>query len=399
MKTKNKIGIYIDCDGWGVYVFSIQLLKELNRISSYEIHVITHEGFSSCETAAIRELATFSDEIHFLPRSSNYIEVFKSIYAILMRVQLDLFIPNFRQPTYAAVAKLSFTNSLKVVGICHGNDSSSYGILSTYETLIDKFICASFVTENTLKTVIPYRKDDVHYIPHGIPLFDGHNSIYEGGLLKLVYIGRLVEDPKKISYIISLAVELEKREIPFHVAIVGDGPDADNYKNSVINLGLSSYVEFHGYKAWPDAMRIAQKSHVSILTSEHEGFCYGLAETMGIGLPAVVFSCGGVIEQYLKDGINGYVVPWGEVSMMADRLVELHRNPDIWRAFSIEARNEIKRNYSMESFGSNYAKLIDLILAQNGPRRSWPRIRPIIAERHKGTEIIEMLGKHLHLWQ
>ena len=394
-----KIGIFVDCDGWGVYVFTKQLVRELSKLNLYEIHIITHVASSDSETAAIKELATIADEMHFIPRSQNYLDVLENIYSVLMHVKFDVFIPNYRQPTYAAAAKLSLTNArTKAIGICHGNDSSSYGILSRYERVIDTFVCISSVTYEALKSSIPQRADDIHYIPHGISGLEGSSCTFTGGLLKVVYIGRLTETPKKVSYILKLAAELRTRSIPVNFSIVGDGPDAENYKSTVDTMGLSNYVEFLGYKEWPDAMRIAQNCHVSILTSEHEGFCYGLAEAMGMGLPAVAFSCGGVVEQYLKDGINGYVVPWGNISLMADRIVELYNNPEKLRVFSAEARNVIARQYSIKSFADNYVKLIDSTLHKRHHHKPWPRMRPVIAERNIGTKMLEKLGGCFGLW-
>jgi glycosyltransferase involved in cell wall biosynthesis len=397
--TMKKIGIFVDCDGWGVYVFTKQLVRELSKLNLYEIHIITHEASSGSETSAVKELATIADEMHFIPRSQNYLDIVKNIHSILMHAKFDVFIPNYRQSTYAAAAKLSSSNThTKVVGICHGNDSSSYGILSRYEQIIDTFVCISNVTYEVLKSSILRRADDIQYIPHGISVLQGSSRIFTGELLKIVYIGRLAETPKKVSYIFKLAAELRTRNIPVKFSIVGDGPDAERYKNTVGAMGLSDHVDFLGYKQWPDAMRIAQNCHMSILTSEHEGFCYGLAEAMGMGLPAVIFYCGGVVEQYLKDGVNGYVVPWGNVSLMADRIVELYNNPEKLRAFSAEARSVIAQHYGMKSFANNYAKLLDSTLHKRYPHRAWPRLRPIIAERNVGTKMLEKLGGIVGLW-
>jgi glycosyltransferase involved in cell wall biosynthesis len=166
----------------------------------------------------------------------------------------------------------------------------------------------------------------------------------------------------------------------------------------VEDSGLSDRVEFHGYREWPESVSIIRNAHLTVLASRHEGFCLGLAELMGMGLPAIAFSCGGVIEQYLKDGVNGYVVPWGNVSLMADRIAEFYDNPEKWRSFSTEASREIRTNYGMALFAARYAALIDETPVRGAQARRWPRMRPLIAERNMGTRIVEKIGRCLSLW-
>jgi glycosyltransferase involved in cell wall biosynthesis len=166
----------------------------------------------------------------------------------------------------------------------------------------------------------------------------------------------------------------------------------------VAELGLSGRFKFYGRCDWDQIAKIFHESHLAILTSKHEGFCLGLAEAMGAGLPAIAFSCGGVIEQYLKNGINGYVVPWGDVGTAADRIVEFYDDPEKWRNFSREAREEIRGHYSMAAFGAAYARLFEERLTRKTQPRRWPRMRPILADRNRSTCVADKLGRCVGLW-
>ena len=271
-------------------------------------------------------------------------------------------------------------------------------LLNHYESVIDAISCPALTIENKLKSILPHRENDIYYMPHGIPDFTMYHPRYESGPLFLVYHGRLEEVQKRVSYLIELASELKKRKQPYTLYILGSGPDIEKYKAQAHDLGLLEEIIFFGQREWQEVMDILAKCHLSLLVSKHEGFCYSLAEAMGIGLPGIAFSCGGIIEQYLKNDINGFVVPWGDVQAMADKVVMFYNNSAMWRSFSEQARREIHVNYSLEHFGANYAELIHSLVGNKLKYRTWPKLRPIFTEGDRLKDAIETAGKIFHMW-
>ncbi len=392
-----KVAIFTDHIG-GVYVFTVRLSEELKKRYSHEVHIITYESSSPREETAVKKLAAASHAMHLIPRSKTDQEDIDSIHAVLRKGRFDLFVPNYRHAAYAAAAKMSLRTPTGVVAVCHDDDESYYGLLESYERIVDAFICPAPSMEERLGQRMAHRKPDIRCIPHGVPVPDTDMPHYGGGPIRCVYQGRLEEDQKSVSHLIGVAADLERRHIPFTLDLIGDGPEEQRYKRMVEDLGLSGRVEFHGYKEWPESVSLLRNAHLTVLASRHEGFCLGLAELMGMGLPAIAFSCGGVIEQYVKDGVNGYVVPWGSVSLMADAIAGFYGNPEKWKSFSTEAAKEIRTNYNMALFAARYAALIDETPLRDTKVRCWPRMRPLIAERNWGTRVVEKMGNCLSLW-
>jgi glycosyltransferase involved in cell wall biosynthesis len=72
--------------------------------------------------------------------------------------------------------------------------------------------------------------------------------------------------------------------------------------------------------------------------STSEGFSLPLLEAMACGCPVVSTAVGGALD-FLKDGVNGHVVPVGDSAAMADRIERVLALPDAeWRALSDRAR-------------------------------------------------------------
>ena len=57
---------------------------------------------------------------------------------------------------------------------------------------------------------------------------------------------------------------------------------------------------------------------------------------------------------YLKDGINGFVVPRGRIPEMAEKLLILLDNNSIRRRFSKAAKKEIEENGNIDKFCAGF---------------------------------------------
>lgn len=75
-----------------------------------------------------------------------------------------------------------------------------------------------------------------------------------------------------------------------------------------------------------DPLPALQKADVFVHPSYEDGFGYAPMEALACGVPVIVTSDTGM-KEYVKEGVNGYVIPTGDGEALRDRLVHLHRNP------------------------------------------------------------------------
>ena len=78
-----------------------------------------------------------------------------------------------------------------------------------------------------------------------------------------------------------------------HLAIAGDGPSLDEWKQIADSQGVSSRVRFLGRVTRTEVARWMRGADVFVLASGYEGFPHVVYEAVSIGLPCVVSNKGG----------------------------------------------------------------------------------------------------------
>lgn len=138
-----------------------------------------------------------------------------------------------------------------------------------------------------------------------------------------------------------VSAELPDAEYVF----VGDGPLRTRLEYQVIASGLSQRVSLPGWRK--DAAEILAVADVFVLNSLWEGLPRALVEAMRTGLPCVCYPTDGVLD-LLEDGVNGFVVPVGNVSALAGRVLELLRDPALRRRLGEKARASIGEEFDID---------------------------------------------------
>jgi len=126
------------------------------------------------------------------------------------------------------------------------------------------------------------------------------------------------------------------REVPdARLVLVGQGPLEGELFRLARSLGLHDRVLFTGFRE--DAPRVCSTFDVFALSSEHEGLSIALIEALALGKPAVVTDVGGLSE-VIEDGRQGYIVPVGQASALAGRIVKLLQDPELRTRMGAEGR-------------------------------------------------------------
>lgn len=107
--------------------------------------------------------------------------------------------------------------------------------------------------------------------------------------------------------------------------IVGDGEQMTKLKTLAVNLGLKTQVSFLGKLSRHDVLVAMSKSNALVLGSYYETFGVVLVEALALGKPVIATKCGGP-ESIVREGIDGYLVPVGDVRAFADALKRLYKN-------------------------------------------------------------------------
>ncbi len=175
--------------------------------------------------------------------------------------------------------------------------------------------------------------------------------------LKLITVCRLSRG-KNVHSIIKSLTKLRK-DLKFHLSIVGDGSELENLKKLSKNLGLNDFISFEGNCRHENVMDLLSKNHLFVFPTEtKEGFPKALIESMSCGLPVIASrvsvipylienKCGLILDQPNPDSIYHSIIKITsnihELEMMGKRSREISEffTLDNWR-LKIKGRLEKK---------------------------------------------------------
>jgi glycosyltransferase involved in cell wall biosynthesis len=127
--------------------------------------------------------------------------------------------------------------------------------------------------------------------------------------------------------------------------LIGDGPEMQAARRLCHKCGLSDRVVFLGSRN--DVAERLAHGHLFCLISKWEGFPRSTLEGMRAGLPTVVSNVGGAGEAVLE-GKTGFVIPRGNVDVLAHKLTTLVNNAELRRRMGAAAREHFLANFTFD---------------------------------------------------
>ena len=109
-------------------------------------------------------------------------------------------------------------------------------------------------------------------------------------------------------------------ELDAHLLMVGDGPERSNAEYRVHELGLQGRVHFLGKQ--DEVHRLLPLADLMLMPSQLEAFGLAALEAAACRVPTIATRQGGVPE-LITDGVNGRLLPVGDVEGMAAAAVSL----------------------------------------------------------------------------
>ena len=135
-------------------------------------------------------------------------------------------------------------------------------------------------------------------------------------------------DPRKrIDLVIRVVAQAKKRLPALQFDIYGKGGEADRLQHLIQELAAQDYIHLRGHA---DLKQIYPCYQVYLTTSQWETFGLTLMEAAGAGLALLGFDARYGNPTFIKEGENGYLVPYSEimpeeqlVKELAEKLVQL----------------------------------------------------------------------------
>jgi len=158
-------------------------------------------------------------------------------------------------------------------------------------------------------------------------------------------VGRLAV-PKLPFDFVRMAEKLHKEKPYVHFVWVGAGPLEDESKKLSSSLGLDNVIHWLGQRS--DAPALYRLFDCFVLLSQWEAYPYVILEAFASGVPVVATTNLGT-QEIIETGVNGRLVPQGDVPAMADSIKDLLEHPDKAQLLCTSAKKQVDEIYTMEN--------------------------------------------------
>jgi glycosyltransferase involved in cell wall biosynthesis len=195
----------------------------------------------------------------------------------------------------------------------------------------------------------------------GLPRPEAHRPGDDGRPFTVVMTGRLHVD-KDHGSLLAAARLLASHSAPpaWRFVLVGDGPKRQEVEAEAADLIARGVVEF----ASPglEVLPLVAAADVGVLMTNDaahaEGCSNSIMEYMASGLPVVCCDSGGN-KELVTDGVNGYVIPPGDVAALAHRLELLRADPERRGRMGAAGEARLRCDFSLARMVDAYVSIYD----------------------------------------
>ena len=213
------------------------------------------------------------------------------------------------------------------------------------------YVLSSVARESMLHYGVPAEKIFVN--PCGVDLAHFYPSDKRDYVFRIIQVGAITLGKGVLTLLDAFAkAKLPNAELWF----VGGGLETSCIQSS-INKMLSPGVTFHRPVPQTKLLDFYNQSSVFVLASVADGFGMVVAQAMACGLPVIVTENVGA-KDLVVDGVNGFIVPVGAPEIIAERLGQLHDNPELCRAMGAAAKVTVEKGYTWTDYGDRLVSFI-----------------------------------------
>jgi Glycosyltransferase len=307
-------------------------------------------------------------ELHATKSIFSITKGFIEIQKVIDKEGVGVLIEHFSAPAmrmYLLFVKL-FMPSVKVFVYAHSNvESMVYGgikrllpklIIKASCRKANKVISVSESVSTSLVKCFGVPRSKIVRIYNGVDTSkfqgDNHRGIKQGEMLRLIYVGRLIEN-KGVQNTLQELAKLPE-DILYNFTIVGEGEYRKSLEKMVFDLQINEKIVFLGTRR--NVPELLKNADVFIhLPKCEEGFGITLVEAMASGL-ICIGNKRGAIPETIEDGVSGYIID-DETMTFRDVITKISKADDN-KHMSKNAKKRAEA-FSIEKFIEKLDDLVD----------------------------------------
>lgn len=189
------------------------------------------------------------------------------------------------------------------------------------------------------------------------PIKENLPGAFDGERKKIIvnYCG--FRDQKNLPLLISAFSRIALKYGDYQLRIYGEGAQRESLQKSIDEAHLTDRIALLPFD--PQIHEKIADYAMFVMTSDYEGMPNSLIEAMGIGLPCISTDCdGGGARAVIENGVNGILVPKGDIDVVAAAMEDLIAHPEKAERLSKNAV-KIREMLAVDRIAEQWLKLAE----------------------------------------
>jgi colanic acid/amylovoran biosynthesis glycosyltransferase len=277
---------------------------------------------------------------------------------------------------------------IPTIGIMHSDDAHYEKIFTNFVVgpagdRLSDLVCVSEFLYRRAATADTTTA--VHLIPYGVPI-PTRTARVSAGPLRLIYVGRLVEEQKQILQVTRALCRVVREVEGTEAVIYGNGPDRGRVRRCLEEENVGERVRLGGQVDNADIQGVMLDAAVLVLLSDYEGLPIALLEAMACGLIPVCLRIRSGVGQLIEQGRTGFLVDDRGDDFVAT-IRAIASDAGLRSRVSGAARERIVGEYSDEANAARWTALLEDRSRQSPPSEA--SVRTLL----RGIRSLEFLDR------
>lgn len=128
-----------------------------------------------------------------------------------------------------------------------------------------------------------------------------------------------LDSQKNVPLLVKAFIMFHQNHSDYILEIYGDGPLKRDLQKMIYNNHAERYIFLRGRTT--EIYKIMSEATAFVLSSDYEGISNSMLEALCIGIPCICTDCpSGGAKMFIKDDVNGYLVPVGNEDELAHKM-------------------------------------------------------------------------------
>jgi glycosyltransferase involved in cell wall biosynthesis len=349
---------------WGGIELWLTELAQFLETRGWAVYVGLARGLRFNAPAAFRQVHPRLKTIEFDGRTGTAEGRIRAVERVVRHLRPDVIIPVGLAEVFYAAARIKETGQpVRVVAPIRATSPELMGDIERFAPIIDLCVGNNPLHARFLESRTVFPDGRLRTIINGVTLPVPGMQRQPTGPLRLLFVGRLHVQHKRILDLPPVVEELERRAVRFELTVVGDGEGRESLLECFGNPLKHGSVRFLGYQS-PE--RITQEIYpqhdVLLHLSASEGCPQVVQQAMAHGVVPVCSNFLGIHSLgFLRDEDTCNIFRLGDITGAAAKLGRLYHQPGMLVRMAQAGRQEM-RKFAIEKVFETWEQTIGDVL-------------------------------------